>query len=160
MVGGGQELKRRGGTENLPGIAGFGAAAKAACADVERFAGLAELRDALEEQVRESVDEVRIFSADAPRLANTSCFAVPGVTAELALIALDLNGVAVSTGSACSSGKVSRSHVLAAMGVDDDLAECALRVSFGWASEASDVARFGAAWKEIVKQHARTSAAA
>jgi cysteine desulfurase len=160
MVGGGQELRRRAGTENLPGIVGFGAALQAACGEIDTFAAVSKLRDRIEAQVLESDASVTVFSSGVPRLPNTSCFARPGLSAELALIALDLNGVAVSSGSACSSGKVARSHVLGAMGVEDRLVECAIRVSLGWASSAADAERFGTAWKDIVKGRAMAGAAA
>ena len=91
-----------------------------------------------------------VFGADAARLPNTTCFAVPGMPAETALIALDLAGVAVSSGSACSSGKVAASHVLAAMGVPRDLAKCAIRISLGWASTEADLEMFATAWKSVL----------
>jgi len=133
IAGGGQEQGRRAGTENLSGIAGFGAAAAAL-----RPAG-ADLRDLFEARLRHICPEVVIFGERTLRLANTSNFALPGIPAETALIALDLDGVMMSSGAACSSGKVKRSHVLAAMGVSDDLAKCALRASFGWDSTEADV---------------------
>ena len=130
MLGGGQERGRRAGTENVAGIAGFGAAAAAAARrSTCRIAR--PLRDASCSASRRTPS---IFGASAPRLANTSNFALPGIAAETALMALDLDGVMVSSGAACSSGKVKPSHVLTAMGVPDDLARCALRVSFGWNS--------------------------
>ena len=92
------------------------------------------------------------FGARSHRLANTSCFAVPGVRAETALIALDLAGVAVSSGSACSSGKVKKSHVLDAMGIDDELARCALRISTGAATTRKDAERFLGAFRDIVER--------
>jgi len=135
--GGGQESNRRAGTENVAGIAGFGAAAKSCAADdIDRQT---ELRDRFEEGLRQRFADVVIFGADAPRLANTSCFALPGIAAETALIALDLDGVMVSSGAACSSGKVRPSHVLEAMGVSSDLARSALRVSLGWNSVEADI---------------------
>lgn len=135
LLGGGQERGRRAGTENVAAIAGFGAAAQAAGAQLPT----AELRDVFEAKLREGAPDAVIFGEHAPRLPNTSNFAVPGVTAETAMIALDLEGVALSSGAACSSGKVKRSHVLEAMGVAPDLAGCALRASFGWASTMDDV---------------------
>jgi cysteine desulfurase len=135
--GGGQEGNRRAGTENVAGIAGFGAAAKLCGAD--DIDHLAELRDRFEAQLRKCFADVVIFGAGAPRLPNTSCFALPGIAAETALIALDLDGVMVSSGAACSSGKVQPSHVLKAMGVSAELTHSALRVSLGWNSTESDV---------------------
>ena len=149
--GGGQERGQRGGTENISGIVGFGAAAQAAGAAVAaEGARLRALRDACEAAVRRLAPAAVVFGEGAERLSNTLCFAVPGVKAETALIAFDLAGVAVSSGSACSSGKVGRSHVLAAMGVPPALAEGAIRVSFGWSSAEEDVARFAAAFEKLL----------
>jgi cysteine desulfurase len=136
--GGGQETGRRAGTENVAAIAGFGAAAldAAALGDVARWAAL---RDRFEAELMQLASAAVIFGKSATRLPNTSNFAVPGLSAETALIALDLDGVAISSGSACSSGKVKPSHVLAAMGVDEALARCGLRVSFGWSSRDEDI---------------------
>lgn len=149
LTGGGQELRRRAGTENVAGIAGFGAAAEAAgkaLGDSERLRGL---RDRLEEGVLASAPDAVVFGREAERLPNTACLAAPGLSAETLVIALDLAGVAVSAGSACSSGKVERSHVLAAMGVAPELAAGAIRVSLGWASGREDVETFVAAWSAL-----------
>ncbi|HEX4159665.1 MAG TPA: cysteine desulfurase family protein [Rhizomicrobium sp.] len=135
--GGGQESNRRAGTENVTGIAGFGAAAKFCAAD--DIGRLSELRDRFEAGLRQRFADAVIFGERAPRLPNTSCFALPGIAAETALIALDLGGVMVSSGAACSSGKVRPSHVLQAMGVPTELARSALRISLGWNSRAADV---------------------
>ncbi len=135
ITGGGQERGLRSGTENVAGIAGFGAAAEIAAQEKSTPA----LRDRFESRLRAIAPNAIIFGADAPRLDNTSCFALPGIDAATALMALDIDGVMLSSGSACSSGKVKRSHVLAAMGVSDDVAGCALRASFGWNSTAADV---------------------
>ena len=137
ILGGGQERGMRAGTENLSGIAGFGAAAEAAVRDIAS-PGTA-LRDLFEAGLRRMAPDVVIFGANALRLTNTSYFALPGLSAETALMGLDLDGVMLSSGSACSSGKVKLSHVLAAMGVKEDLARCALRASFGWNSTEADV---------------------
>ena len=151
LRGGGQERGARAGTENVAAIAGFGAAARLAAAEAEREATrLAALRDRLARRLRETAPEAVVFGAAAPRLPNTLAFAAPGVAAATLLIALDLAGVAVSSGSACSSGKVTPSHVLAAMGVEPGLAAGALRVSFGWASRDEDVDRFVAAFGEAL----------
>lgn len=139
LVGGGQERGMRSGTENVAGIVGFGVAATHARQHLSDMARVRALRDRFEAGVLEHAMEAVIFSADAPRLPNTSLFAIPGLKAETALIAFDLDGVAVSSGSACSSGKVAKSHVLKAMGVDDGLAASAIRVSFGWSSGDADV---------------------
>jgi len=146
--GGGQERGRRAGTENVSGIAGFAAAAEAAGAG-DDTASLARLRDRLERGVRELVSATRIFGWGAPRLPNTSCFSMPGVASETQVMALDLGGVAVSAGSACSSGKVAPSHVLRAMRVEDDHAACAVRVSFGWTNVEQDVDRFLDVWGSL-----------
>lgn len=146
LRGGGQERGRRAGTQNVPAIAGFGAAAVLAQRDLARAGELARLRDDLEARLRAHHPGVRFPGAGAPRVANTSCIAVAGLSAETQVIALDLAAVAVSAGAACSSGKVARSPVLDAMGVGDDLAGSAIRVSLGWASTADDVDRFVSAW--------------
>ncbi len=153
LRGGGQERGRRAGTENLPGIAGFGAAARAARAGLDQAAALAGLRDQLERRLRQLAPDIRIFAAAAPRLANTCCFATPGLAAETQVMALDLAGVAVSAGSACSSGKVAPSHVLAAMGAGATAA-AAIRVSLGWTSEAADIERFLEAWGALYSRGA------
>jgi cysteine desulfurase len=150
-AGGGQERGRRGGTENVVGIAGFGTAAEIAgkLSDMTRQASL---RDRFEAELVHRWNDAVIFGAGAPRLGNTAKFAIPGITAENALMALDLDGVMVSSGAACSSGKVKTSHVLQAMGVDDELASCALRVSFGWSSVDSDVDAALAALERLVSR--------
>ena len=149
--GGGQEARLRAGTENLPGIVGFGLAAELALAALpEEAVRLAALRDGIAAGVRARAPEAVVFGEGAERLPNTLCFAVPGLKAETALIALDLDGVAVSSGAACASGKVSRSGVLAAMGVESALSAGALRVSLGWNSRQGDGERFLAAFDRLV----------
>ena len=143
--GGGQERGRRAGTENAAGIAGFGAAAEAALRGLDDFARLAALRDGLEAKLAGLAPEAEVFGAAAPRLANTTCFACPGMPAETQVMALDLAGIAVSAGSACSSGKVTPSHVLRAMGYGEAAAS-AIRVSLGWRSGPEDIERFLDAW--------------
>ncbi|MFM8616791.1 MAG: aminotransferase class V-fold PLP-dependent enzyme, partial [Alphaproteobacteria bacterium] len=140
LTGGGQESGRRGGTEALPAIAGFAAAI--ACPPPE---GLATLRDAIEAGAKALAPEVVIAGFAAPRLPNTTSLILPGVAAETQVIALDLAGVAVSAGAACSSGKVRQSHVLTAMGYGADAA-CAIRVSLPWNAAPDTPARFLAAW--------------
>ncbi|MFQ5765291.1 MAG: cysteine desulfurase family protein [Rhodospirillales bacterium] len=146
--GGGQERRRRAGTENVAGIAGFGAAAEAALAGLSDFARLAEWRDRIEARLAERA-EIKVFGSGTPRLANTTCLTMPGVAAEAQIIALDLLGVAVSAGSACSSGKVEPSHVLQAMGADKAEAATAIRVSLGWDTAEQDIERFISAWAEV-----------
>jgi cysteine desulfurase len=151
MTGGGQERGARAGTENTPAIAGFGAAAAAVLADgaAER-ARIGGLRDALERNIRAAAPQATIFASGSPRLPNTTLVALPGLSAETALIAFDLDGVALSSGSACSSGKVKRSHVLDAMGVDPALAAGAIRISLGWSSDDDDVIRFARVFEKHV----------
>lgn len=143
IQGGGQELRRRAGTENIAAIAGFAAAAHDTAH--EKRLEIRHLRDELEKRL----EGVVVFGAAAERLPNTSCFALPGLSAETALMALDLAGIAVSSGSACSSGKVAKSHVLAAMGVAPDLAGNAIRVSLGWNTGAQDIEHFITAWSRL-----------
>ncbi|OHC74661.1 MAG: cysteine desulfurase [Rhodospirillales bacterium RIFCSPLOWO2_12_FULL_58_28] len=144
--GGGQERGLRGGTLNAPGIIGFGVAADLAGEGLNAFAGLSGLRDDLEREIIRMAPGVKIFGAGARRLPNTSYFSRPGRSNDTQVINLDLAGVAISAGSACSSGKVKASHVLTAMGVDGELASGAIRVSLGWTSTADHVKRFLAAW--------------
>lgn len=150
MVGGGQENWRRGGTENVAAISGFGAAAISALEEAEETGHLQHLRKMLEEGLRTVCPQTVIFGEGAGRLANTVCFAVQGIAAETALIAFDLERVSVSSGSACSSGKVSVSHVLTAMNVDEETARCALRISMGWDTSEADIAQFLEIWPKIV----------
>lgn len=147
MKGGGQERGQRAGTENVAAIAGFGAAAAAATrTDIERVAAM---RDRLEQGLRRVTPDVQIFGDRETRLPNTTLFAVPGVKAETAIIAFDLNGIAVSSGSACSSGKVQPSEVLAAMGVDAALARGAIRASIGNSTTEADFDRFLETWNTV-----------
>ncbi len=153
LRGGGQELGRRAGTENVAGIAGFAAALKAAMGErAALMTRLGALRDRLEAELMQTAPEAVIFGAGVPRLANTGCFAVAGLSAETQVMALDLAGVAISAGAACSSGKVTPSHVIEAMTGDRDLAAGAIRVSLGWTTQDDDVARFSAAWADHYKR--------
>jgi cysteine desulfurase len=149
LRGGGQERGRRAGTEDVAGIAGFAAAAKVAIAtiesDVPRIEGL---RNRLETGLKDQPDII-VFSADLPRLPNTILFTAPGLKAETAVISFDLEGVAVSSGSACSSGKVQPSHVLQAMGVSPQEAQGAVRLSLGWSTSDGDVDRCLEAWRKL-----------
>ena len=140
LRGGGQERGFRAGTENVAAIVAFGTAAEAS-ASLAEASHMATLRDRFEADLLRIAPEAEVFGREAPRLPNTSAFAVPGVSAETLLMALDLAGIAVSSGSACASGKVGRSHVLEAMGVKPDLRAGVLRVSFGWSSTEADVER-------------------
>ncbi len=151
IKGGGQERSQRAGTENVAAIAGFGAAAAALRAAGEADAArMGALRDRLEAGLKAATPQAVIFGARAPRLPNTTLFAVPGLKAETAIIAFDLNGIALSSGAACSSGKVRSSHVLAAMGVAPDLARGVLRVSLGWSTTEAQVERFLETWIMLV----------
>lgn len=158
VSGGGQEKGFRAGTENLAGIAGFGAAARVAregCGDVGEVRAM---RDRIEAAILSLAHDAEIFGQRAPRLANTTFFAIPGVKAETAQIGFDLAGVAVSAGSACSSGRVGPSHVLKAMGRDGD---GGLRVSIGRRTTSQDVELFASALAQILARRAgRTTAAA
>jgi cysteine desulfurase len=151
LKGGGQEGGRRAGTENVLGIAGFGAAAQAALESLaDSAARMTAARDRLEARVREIAPETVIFGANVLRLPNTTLLAMSGIRAETALIALDLDGVAVSSGSACSSGKVAPSHVLAAMGAPPELALGAIRVSLGPITTDDEIEMFLKAWTKRV----------
>jgi cysteine desulfurase len=149
LRGGGQELGRRAGTENVAGIAAFGAAVRAAMASLEGDAArLRGLRDRLEAGLKQTPDMI-VFSEEVPRLPNTTLFTVPGLKAETAVIGFDLGGIAVSSGSACSSGKVQPSHVLEAMGVGKELAQGAVRLSLGWSTSEADIDLALQAWRKL-----------
>ena len=150
--GGGQERRRRAGTEHVSGIVGFGVAAEIAAAELGKARDIAKLRDELETRALAIAPEAIVFSGRVPRLPNTSCMAVPGTKAETLVIGLDLAGVAVSSGSACSSGKVEASHVLRAMGVAPEVAQGAIRVSLGIGSTPADIERFLDAWGTLIKR--------
>lgn len=148
--GGGQERGFRAGTENVAGIAAFGAAAAAARdARAAEAARMVALRDRLESGLKAISPTAVIFGETAERLPNTTLFTVEGMKAETAVIAFDLEGIAVSSGAACSSGKVQPSHVLAAMGISPALLRGAVRVSLGWTTEEADIERFLAAWRKL-----------
>jgi len=147
--GGGQERGHRAGTENAAGIAGFGAAAKVALTTLEADGRrLESLRSQLEAGLRQTPGLI-VFSADIPRLPNTTLFTVPGLRAETAVIGFDLEGIAVSSGAACSSGKVQPSHVLEAMGFGPKLAQGAVRLSLGWSTTKTDIESCLKAWRKL-----------
>jgi len=152
LRGGHQERERRAGTENVAGIVGFGVAAELATAEVDRASELAALRDELEKRALGVEPDTVVVSGRVARLPNTSCLAVSGTKAETLVIGLDLAGVAVSAGSACSSGKVEASHVLSAMGLSQELAQGAIRVSLGFGTVSADIERFIGAWSELIKR--------
>ncbi len=149
LNGGGQELRRRAGTENLAGIVGFGVAAKLAPRIREATPQMLALRGSLERRIKSLAPDAVIFGAAASRLPNTICVAIPGLSAETQIMALDLDGVAVSAGSACSSGKMARSHVLKAMGAGD-MARDAIRISLGWHTTEDDISRFLASYGGLI----------
>lgn len=149
--GGGQERGRRAGTENLLGIAGFGAAARAVAAHgADEAVRLAALRARLEAGLLETHPDAVIHGGSVERLANTTCIGLPDRPADIQLIRLDRAGVALGAGSACSSGKVTPSHVLRAMGLDEAAARRALRFSLGWSTTDDDITRALAVWREVV----------
>ncbi len=162
MRGGGQEMGRRSGTENVIGIAGLGAAAAAARRDLDngRWDEVAALRDRLESRLLDAVPDLAIIGRGQKRLPNVTCFAVPGWKGETQVMQMDLAGFAVSAGSACSSGKVRPSKVLRAMGLDDVTASSALRVSIGPDTKEGDLMRFADAWIKAHQRRAATTGAA
>jgi cysteine desulfurase len=151
--GGGQERGRRAGSENLPGIVGFAAAAEAAAASLADYVRVRRLRDELEAKVLSIAPEALVIGGDVPRLPNTSAIAMPGLSAETQIIALDLDGVMVSAGAACSSGKVGPSHVLAAMGMPPEIAGSIIRISLGWRTAEADIAHFLDAWAALYRRN-------
>ena len=155
IKGGGQEMGRRSGTENIIGIAGFGAAAEAAARDVTsgRWEEVAQLRDLLEEALEAYSKVTILVGKDAPRLPNTACVLTPGWKGETQVMQMDLSGFAISAGSACSSGKVKASAVLRAMGYDETEAASAIRVSLGLETTRDDVLRFADTWGAKLKKH-------
>ncbi len=150
LRGGGQEMGRRSGTENILGIAGFGAAAEAALRDVETGAWerVAKLRNILENALEPDTSETIFVGKGVKRLPNTSCILTPGWKGETQVMQMDLAGFAISSGSACSSGKVKASRVLTAMGFSLDEAACAIRVSLGLETTEDEVLRFARNWRE------------
>ena len=160
LTGGGQESGLRAGTENLPGIAGFAAAIECAVAELDLYAGLAILRDDLARRLSALEPQAIVFGAARPRLPNTLSIALPGVSAEIQVMALDLAGIGVSAGAACSSGKIRPSHVLEAMGADADTARSAIRISLGAGTTADELDRVVEAWGALAQRTADRRAAA
>lgn len=152
ITGGGQEQRRRAGTENVAAIAGFGAAAQTAHKTLNDFAALKNKRDRLEQILCASSNRVRIFGTNVARVANTICLTIPGISAETLLMNLDLAGIAVSSGSACSSGTVKPSHVLLAMGAAHDAATSNLRFSIGWDTIDDEIDRFEKIWGDMAQR--------
>ncbi|MGD9866621.1 MAG: cysteine desulfurase family protein [Hyphomicrobiales bacterium] len=157
--GGGQETGRRSGTENVTGIIGFGVAAECALRDLADMRRIGMLRDRLETAALAACDKADAFCRTPRRLPNTTALALPGAKAETLVIAFDLAGIAVSAGSACSSGKAARSHVLRATNAPDELVESTFRVSLGWDSSEDDIDAFLNVWSSILKQHERRAVA-
>lgn len=161
LHGGGQERGRRGGTENLAGIVGFGRAAELAAAELADHQGrMQALRDRLEARLAEAVPEALVLAPEAERLPNTVMLAVPGLDGETLLLGLDQAGFAVSSGAACGSAKTEPSHVLAAMGIPNETAQCSLRVTLGRDNTEEDVDAFVAALRQQVAQLSRMAATA
>ncbi|HEX3860250.1 MAG TPA: aminotransferase class V-fold PLP-dependent enzyme [Stellaceae bacterium] len=158
LRGGGQERGRRAGSENLPGIAGFAAAAEAALAGIDEYRRIGRLRDMLEAALLDAVPQAVVIGTGVQRLPNTTALALPGVPAETQIIALDLDGVMVSAGAACSSGKVGPSHVLAAMGIAPEIAAGTIRISLGWTTTEADISHFLDAWTTLARRLRRNTA--
>ena len=152
IAGGGQERGRRAGTENVAGIVGFGVAARLACARLADAGRIATLRDRAERRLRAVAPAARIFGAAVPRLPNTLCIAMPHVPASTQIMALDLAGVMVSAGAACSSGKLRRSPVLEAMGIAPEEADCAIRISLGPTTGDADIDHLVEAWSALYRR--------
>lgn len=157
LQGGGQERNRRSGTENVAGIAGFGEAVKLLDEDLNRQQRLEHLRDAFESEIVNSGIDVKIVGRGSTRVANTSCILMPQVKAATQLMNFDLQGFAVSAGSACSSGKSKASGVLTAMGISEDAAGTALRASIGWDTKTDDLSKFAEAWIKLASKKASPS---
>ena len=155
--GGGQEGGRRAGTPNLAGAVGFAAAL--ACLSGFDWAAVAALRDRLERELRAIAPELRVVAAEVARLPTIACLLTPGLPAETQLVALDLDGVAVGAGAACSSGKLAPSHVLRAMGISEAEARAAIRVSLGWSTREAEVDRLVAAWTALYRRWRQRRAA-
>ena len=159
MRGGGQEHGLRGGTESVASIVALGVAAEIALDRMANYAALGDMRDRLEARLRQYTPGFRVFGDGAPRLPNTSKVMMPGVGSETQVMSFDLAGIAVSAGSACSAGRVEPPYVLTAMGVADDDALCALRISLGWDTTDADLDRFVAVWSDIVDRAGAARAA-
>lgn len=152
LRGGGQERRLRAGTENVAGIVGFGVAADHARRDLGDTSRIADLRDSLEAKLRCNAPDLTIHGAATPRLANTSCVGMPGVSSETQVMAFDLDGIAVSAGAACSSGKVTQSHVLRAMGAGEQAAGEAIRISLGASTSDADIEAVSETWRKLYKR--------
>ena len=150
-VGGGQERGQRAGTENIIGIGGFGAVCETINCSLKLSESLLAMRDNIEKKLIKIAPDIAIYGKESPRLTNTSCIGLPGIKNEVQVMALDLAGVAVSSGSACSSGKIKPSHVLVAMGANSESAECAIRVSLGWDTSSFDCDSLIKSWEALAR---------
>ncbi len=157
--GGGQEGGLRAGTENVAGIVGFGVAASSAASGLDGFAALARLRDEMESRLAAIAQDIVVFGKERERLPNTTKVATPGLSSEVQVMGLDLAGIAISAGSACAAGRVEPPYVLTAMGVDDALAVCAVRISLGWTTNPDDIDRLVEAWQGLYRRRRGRSAA-
>lgn len=157
VLGGGHEQGLRAGTQNVALIEGMRVAIEEACTASENPQSLKELRDQMEGEILDLSSEARVMGKDAERIPNTSCLSMPGVSAEVQLMAFDLAGISVSSGSACSSGKVRPSHVMEAMGVDVTQSGGVLRISLGWNTKKQDVDAFVQTWKQIYESNLKRS---
>lgn len=150
MLGGGQEKNCRAGTHNTAGIAGMGLAVELALKNISKYDEIKNLRDYLEIEIRKITNQAIIYGANAPRVGNTCNVGFNAIPAQTQMMALDLDGIAVSSGSACSSGAFKSSHVLLAMGADKIAAKSALRISLGWATTSADIDAFLKSWSKII----------
>ena len=150
--GGGQEKGRRGGTENVAGIAGFGLSASLASANLDAYTEIEILRNEMEDAIRALSPDSLVYGKETGRLPNTSCLSMPGVGSELQVMSFDLADIAVSAGSACSSGKVKASHVLTAMGASESDASEAIRISLGWMTTRAHIDNFVRTWGQLYKR--------
>lgn len=152
MRGGGQEKNCRAGTHNTAGIAGMGLAAQIAMENIDAYQKIGALRDEMEQRLKSLSDKVIIYGENAPRICNTTNVGVSGLSAQTQMMALDLDGISVSSGSACSSGSFKPSSVLMAMGVSEAESKCALRISLGWNTKSADIEKFIESWSKLVKR--------
>lgn len=159
ITGGSQEARKRAGTENVAGIVGFGRAVELIDADLEQTSEWVKWRGMFEMLITQRVPQAKVFGADAPRVAAISCITMPGVRNDTQLMAFDLAGLAVSSGSACSSGKVQPSPVLKAMGADEGEATSAIRISFGWGTSIAELEKLAESWLNLYQRSSKTRAA-
>lgn len=152
ICGGSQERHQRAGTENVAGIAGFGAAARECMMNMKQCKTIETMRDELEGFIRSSSNAVKIWGEQAKRVPNTIMLSLAGIPSETLVMIMDLNGVAVGSGAACSSGTVKPSHVLIAMGASEEEASCCMRISLGWQTSDDDIEKFKAAWLDLIKK--------